>query len=389
MILSVTPTPTEFDFDNYSENVVQSATLPWVQLITPKDKKLPFGLFLKKDCAEAVNFCPSQEWQPFTATFEAGDSEIEEEGYLTQNLHLCVIRQTALEAYGKNQWGKFEWLGQMYDRGQLTEIGMQVKASGQDYYQATRYLLFFLGGQNQLLQDAPLQLKAKGAFGASYGVELREFQSELSKAFLNAAKAAGKRFTGELDEQARSLGILRAKIGLRRSEQGAYVCYLSDRAVPVFNPESVGKSKIVSRRGGADITLHALNWLDLFIPKDSANGQVLIQAHNDHAAFGQRMQPDPFVGVGEIANPDEAIQSLRYGVDGSAFIGFKFNCVVGNQIVQYYCEAFGDLALWLADVVQTLPQIEVTGTRTHGTVRVEHIQIMTQTQPTLDPADGF
>jgi hypothetical protein len=98
----------DFDFDRYSDNVVQSAALPWVQLITPKDKKLPFGLFLKRDCAEAVNFQPSEDWQPFTATFESGETEVEDEGYLTQILRLCVIRQTALEGYGRNQWGKFE-----------------------------------------------------------------------------------------------------------------------------------------------------------------------------------------------------------------------------------------------------------------------------------------
>jgi hypothetical protein len=384
------PVTNEFDFDRYAENMVQSAALPWVQLITPKDKKLPFGLFLKKDCAETVNFRPTQEWSPFTATFEAGDSEIEEEGYLTQTLHLCVIRQTVLEGYGRNQWGKYEWLGPMYAQGQLTEIGLQVKNGGQDYYQATRYLLFFLNAQNQLLQDAPLQLKAKGAFGASFGVELREFQNELSKAFLKAAKAAGKRFTGELNEEALSLGVMRAKIGLRRSEQGAYVCYLSDRAVPVFNAENFGKSKIVSRRGGADITLHAVNWLDLFIPKHAETGQVLIQAHHDHTEFGQRVKPEAFFGVGEIANPDTALQSLRYGADGSAFLGFKLNCLVGNQVVQYYCEAFGDLASWLADSLQTLQKIEVTGIRTNGTVRVEHIQVITQAQATPDAAlDDF
>jgi Family of unknown function (DUF5895) len=371
----------DFDFDRYSDNVVQSAALPWVQLITPKDKKLPFGLFLKKDCAEAVNFQLSEDWQPFTATFESGEAEVEDEGYLTQILRLCVIRQTTLEGYGKNQWGKFEWLGAMYDQGQLTDIGLRVRNGGQDFYQATRYLVFCLNRQYQLLQDAPLQLKAKGAFGASLGVELREFQSELSKAFFQAAKAAGKRFTGELNQEALSLGIFQAKMGLRRSEHGAYVCYLSDLIVPVFSSENFGKSKTVGRRGGADITLHGVNWRDLFIPKDSDMGQILIQAHADHVSFGQRVQPEPFVGVGMIPNPEQALNSLRFGNNGSVFISFPFNCWVGDRVIQYHCEAFGDAANWLADNLQSLQKVEITGTRIHGTVRVEHIEAVTEAEP--------
>jgi hypothetical protein len=358
-----------------------------VQLITPKDKKLPFGLFLKKGCAEAVNFQLSEDWQPFTARFESGDAEVEDEGYLTQTLRLCVIRQTSLEGYGRNQWGKFEWLGPMYDQGQLTEIGLRVKNGGQDFYQATRYLVLFQDKQNQLLQDAPLQLKAKGAFGASFGVELREFQSELSKAFFKAAKAAGKRFTGELNQEALSLGIFQAKMGLRRSEQGAYVCYLSDRIVPVFNSENVGKSKLVSRRGGADITLYGVNWGDLFIAKDSEIGQILIQAHADHSNFGQRVQPEPFVGVGTIPNSEQVLNSLRFGNNGSVFISFLFNCWVGDRVIQYHCEAFGNAASWLADNLQSLQKVEITGTRIHGTVRVEHIEAVTEAE--LAPLSEF
>lgn len=377
----------DFDFDRYSDNVVQSATHPWVQLMTPKEKKLPFGLFLKNDCAEVVNFQPSEDWQPFTATFESGDAEVEDQGYLTQILRLCVVRQTTLEGYGKNQWGKFEWLGPIYDQGQLTEIGWRVRNGGQDFYQATRYLVFFLDKQNRLLQDSPLQLKAKGAFGASFGVELREFQSELSKAFFQAAKQAGKRFTGELNPEALSLGSFQAKLGLRRSEQGAYVCYLSDRMSPVFNPENFGKSKTVSRRGGADITLHGVNWRDLFIPKDAETGQILIQAHHDHATFGQRNQPEPFVGVGTISNPEAAVNSLRLGGNGFAFIGFQFNCLLGERVVPYSCEAFGDLAHWLADSLLSLDQVEITGTRTQSTIRVEHVVVVTEAEAAL-PAEG-
>jgi hypothetical protein len=370
----------EFDFDRYSDNVVQSAALPWVQLITPKDKKLPFGLFLKRDCAEAVNFQSTEDWQPFTATFESGETEVEDEGYLTQILRLCVIRQTVLEGYGKNQWGKFEWLGPMYDQGQLTDIGLRVRNGGQDFYQATRYLVFCLNRQYQLLQDAPLQLKAKGAFGASFGVELREFQSELSKAFFKAAKQAGKRFTGELNQEALSLGIFQAKLGLRRSEQGAYVCYLSDRIVPVFNTENFGKSKPVSRRGGAEIILHGVNWRDLFIPKNSETGQILIRAHHDHVAFGQRVKSEPFSGVGTIPNPEEALNSLRFGHDGSVFVSFSFNCWVGDRVMQYYCEAFDETANWLTDNLLSLQTVEITGTRTNGMVRVERIEVVTPTE---------
>jgi hypothetical protein len=376
----------DFDFDRYSDNVIQSAALPWVQLITPKDKKLPFGLFLKRDCAEAVNFQPSEDWQPFTATFESGETEVEDEGYLTQILRLCVIRQTALEGYGRNQWGKFEWLGSMYEQGKLTDIGLRVRNGGQDFYQETRYLVFFLDRQHQLLQDAPLQLKAKGAFGASFGVELREFQRELSKAFFKAAKAAGKRFTGELNQEALSLGIVQAKMSLRRSEQGAYVCYLSDRIVPVFNAENFGKSKPVSRRGGAEIILHGVNWRDLFIPKNFETGQLLIRAHHDHVAFGQRVKPEPFFGVGTIPNPEEALNGLQYGSDGSLFISFPFNCWAEDRVIQYYCEAFGDTANQLADCLPSLQKVEITGTCTNGTVRVERIEAVTPTEFTT-PAE--
>jgi hypothetical protein len=204
----------EFDFDRYSDNVVQSAALPWVQLITPKDKKLPFGLFLKRDCAEAVNFQSTEDWQPFTATFESGETEVEDEGYLTQILRLCVIRQTVLEGYGKNQWGKFEWLGPMYD----------------------------------------------------------------------------------------------------------------------------------------------------------------------HVAFGQRVKSEPFSGVGTIPNPEEALNSLRFGHDGSVFVSFSFNCWVGDRVMQYYCEAFDETANWLTDNLLSLQTVEITGTRTNGMVRVERIEVVTPTE---------
>lgn len=363
-----------FDFDNYSDNLVRSAAIPWVQLITPKDRQRPFGLFLKKECAEGANFRPSPDWKPHTATFESGNTDFEEDGFLTQSLRLCVVQQSPLDGYGKNQWGKYEWLGPMYENGQLTSIGQRVREGGPDFYQATRYLLFFLDSQNQRLHDFPLQLKAKGAFGASFGVELREFQKALSKAFILAARLDGKNnFNGELNREALTLGIFQASLNLRRSDQGAVVCYLSERHHPVARPENFGRTKVEPRRAGADITLRATSWQDLFIPKDSDLGQHLLQAHRDHAGFGQRTQPEPFFGVGNIPNPEAVVQQLRFGEDGSVSISFPFNTVVGDQVLQYHCETYGETALWLADHIHRLAKAEVTGTRINGTVRVERI----------------
>ena len=287
------------DINDYRENIQRSTIIPHCQIISPKDKTLPFGFFIPMDKASACEFTlDDATWELHEQTF--GESEVqgcitkrsqENKTFLSSWIRLVIVRSTPMLAFQPNEMGRAIAVGEYYARdGGLTAAGRDVESNkGQPgYFRASKYLLYFLDGGNRPLHSSPLQFKARGGVGGSFGSELRMFYQEFDRAFMDGALGQNNR----LDAQTHALSIFAFRLGVRQGtlttgSKGAWYCHVAERLTPTCNPEVIGQSTVVSRKGGGEIKLVGVDWKDLFVSKKSEVGVNIQSDFIEYESFGK------------------------------------------------------------------------------------------------------
>lgn len=305
-----------YSFDDYRDNIQRSTTIPHTQIISPKDKTLPFGFFIPTEKAADVEFSfNAPGWTQHVQDF--GDTESEgfitttrttgNKIFLTDWIRLALVRNTTILAFAPNETGRIVSLGDYYSKtGGLTKWGQLVEDNRGEtgYFRATRHLLYFLDESNQPLHTSPLQFKSKGGFGGSFGSELRFFQQEFDRSSFDGALGQNSRW----DDETRALGVFAFRLGVRQGtlgngSKGAWYCHIVERLVPTCKPEAIGKEIVASRKSGGEVKLIGCEWRSLFIPKKSEFG---LQIRSDFASYED---------FGLVASPKREAQVEVAGAD--------------------------------------------------------------------------
>jgi hypothetical protein len=93
----------------------------------------------------------------------------------------------------------------------------------------TRYLVFVVGKNKQLLHESPLLLTTKGSFCGSFGAVVRAFHSAMSQAYgvaTGVKKPRGDRFL------ALSILAVRVQPELKGTMKKSWVCSVSSYGIP-------------------------------------------------------------------------------------------------------------------------------------------------------------
>ncbi|MGB3491477.1 MAG: DUF5895 domain-containing protein [Elainellaceae cyanobacterium] len=167
----------EFDTAEYEEG---RESLPYLQLLNHQDPNQS-GFFITVENMEASFFVPNEDWTRHTATFQRGETA---EGYRSLLVRLLILGKSKLLMYHRDS-GKFigDYQKSTYDRA--IHILKQ------------RYLVYLITKSKQLMHESPLMLTTKGSFCGSFGDTVRNFHSEMSKAYgaaTGAKKLRGDRF---------------------------------------------------------------------------------------------------------------------------------------------------------------------------------------------------
>lgn len=205
-----------------------------------------------------------------------------------------------MQAFHPNTSGRSFAVADYYERdGSLTTEAKKVEQHGSDpgFFRASRYLMYFLDPDHQPLHSSPLQFKARGGFGGSFGAELRLFYQEFDKSAFDGALGQA----GRLNDQARALEVFTFRLGVRQGKlasggKGAWYCNIVERLVPTCKPEMVDQQKIVNRKSGGEIKLIGTDWRNVCINKKSELGQKIFSEYTEYADFGKispREVPSP------------------------------------------------------------------------------------------------
>ncbi len=166
MVSPTTNVPTdEFASDEYGP---EYKFRPFVQLIHDEDINRA-GFFISAENANKVNFQATEEWVPFEKRFKSNNGETTP-GFRSATARFAVLRRSPLFMIDRS---KKKFLG-VYD---------EEKYNRKIHILKTKYLVYLVGKQKQLLHDQPLQLTGKGSFGSSFGEEYEQFLREMVNAY--------------------------------------------------------------------------------------------------------------------------------------------------------------------------------------------------------------
>ncbi len=205
-------TPVERDEFDSREFEDGRESLPYLQMLNHQQPDQA-GFFITAENASTVNFMPNDEWSLHTTTFQSGETV---EGYRALLARLLILRKSRLMMFDRESG---DFIG-LYQKSRYDRNTMVLK---------TRYLVFLVGKNKQLLHDAPLLLTAKGSFNGSFGEVVRKFQADLSKAYgaaTGARKPRGDRF------MALSVLAVRVQPELKGKERKSWACSVVDYGVP-------------------------------------------------------------------------------------------------------------------------------------------------------------
>lgn len=187
--MTTTTTLTDpFDTPDFAPERV---SLPWLQVLHNEDPEKA-GLFITLDNAETADIQVPFSWRKFKARFKSGEADratgkfipATAEGYLFDEARMIVLRSGALSMFTKRSAnGTESYLGR-YDYQVYQE-------QRSDLVLKTKHLIYLLSDNNQLLHESPMQFTTRGVFGATFAEHLKEFQSELQKAY---GKKRGQKF---------------------------------------------------------------------------------------------------------------------------------------------------------------------------------------------------
>lgn len=124
----------------------------------------------------------------------------------------------------------------------------------------TRYLVFLVDGQNQLLHDIPLQFTAKGSVCGSFGEHYKLFRREMNQAF---GQQRGDRFF------ALAVFAVNLQPELKGSDKKSWVCSVIEHGVPT-----------------------AANWRSYFVGYDAVTKEKVLADFDAYADFGKLAQEE-------------------------------------------------------------------------------------------------
>lgn len=294
----------DLNLDDYRENIQVNLTLPHVQIISPRDKSLPFGFFIPLAKAAEVEFSvDAPGWKFYDHSF-GGDEDVtgvinktgtQNKTVITDWLRIILVKNTSLLAFHPNNQGRSMAVGSYYANGALTEFGEEVEKNRgvAGYFKATRHLLYFLDSENKPLHTRPLQFKAKGGFGGNFGSELRLFHQEFDRSSFDGALGT----SGKWNEEMQALIVFPIRLSIRQNilptgGKGAWYCCIAERMIPTHKPEMFGVEHAASRKDGAEIKLVGCDWRSLLIPKKSEFGLVIRSDFQEHREFGKIIKPE-------------------------------------------------------------------------------------------------
>jgi len=199
----------EFDSAAFEE---QRESLPYLQMLNHQDPTQS-GFFITLENAEAAHFIPTAEWIEHLAVFKNGQTV---EGYRSLTGRLLILRKSKLLMFDRENG---EFIGD-YQKSRYDRATMLLK---------TRYLTFLVDKDKRLLHQSPLLFTTKGSFCGSFGETLKQFHSEMSKAYgaaTHAKKARGERF------MALSVLAVRVTPVLKGDRKKSWACSVESHGIP-------------------------------------------------------------------------------------------------------------------------------------------------------------
>jgi hypothetical protein len=172
----------KFDFEDEKFNAPPSQVIPWCQMINPRygtDGMQSHGLAIKLDNAHAVGFQADENWQQVEHEFTSGVESV----FISTTPHVVIVRRGPLSVKDRESGLKLGTLKENYDAFLADKLKFKT---------FTRYLIFLVGENKNLLHESPLQLTLNGAAGASFSKSYCEYQqgkivggfaAELEKAY--------------------------------------------------------------------------------------------------------------------------------------------------------------------------------------------------------------
>lgn len=265
----------EFDSAAYES---QRQSLPYLQMLNAQDPNQS-GFFITVPNAEAVNFTPTPDWLPHTATFQNGSSA---EGYRSLVARFLILHRSPLLMFERESG---EFLGP-YRKALYERSSMMLK---------TRYLVFLVSQDKRLLHTSPLLLTAKGAFCGSFGEAVEQFRQAMSKAYSAATEAKqprGERF------MALSILVVRVQPELKGQAKKSWVCSVADCGV-----------------------LTVENWKSFFIGYRAQLKEQILTQFDEWAGFGsterefavQRQWSSHSAQVAVAQGQQENLEAFDYG----------------------------------------------------------------------------
>lgn len=218
---------------------------------------------------EAVNFNPTEEWTPHTATFQNGATV---EGYRSLVARFLILHKSKLMMFDRDSG---EFIG-VYRKSHYDRSTTILK---------TRYLVYVISKDKRLLHETPLLLTAKGSFCGSFGETVEQFRSDMSKAYgaaTGAKKLRGDRF------MALSILAVRVQPELKGQTKKSWVCSVADYGIPTVEN---WKSFFIGYR--PELKEHILTqfdeWTDFGNPERELEAQVQRQ-RSPHSAQAETSQ---------------------------------------------------------------------------------------------------
>lgn len=369
-------------FDDFEDNVQQSSSIPYCQIVNPPNLQLsqlqklnpPYGIFVPLEQAELVEFKPDETWRKEDVTFGDGDNETTITGYLATSIRVAFIHRSQIEIQEKrvDNGNRTSWrfAGLAYEKGKETQLKKDAEEDRDNYRRVNRLLILFLDKNNQPLHSSPLQLTARGGFAGALGVELKEFYKQIDGVYFKAARLAGKNPKGgSLDDQAHALAVLACELGYHKPEGKApYVC-INKRLTPAI--EGIGQSKLVDR-GDRKIELIGVDLWALLQRKNSELGKTILENFDSFSDFakpnaGRSAEEEATVATPGLNAPyfgSGAASDIRYHENGD--ISFTLNeqkCLVKD----------GTEAATSIETVDMELEITVVGVHQGGSVVVASI----------------
>ncbi|NJR71456.1 MAG: hypothetical protein HC771_24705 [Synechococcales cyanobacterium CRU_2_2] len=238
----------------------QRESLPYLQMLNHPDPTQS-GFFITLENAKAAHFTPTEEWVEHLAVFQNRQAA---EGYRSLTARFLILRKSKLLMCDRESG---EFIGD-YQKSRYDRATMVLK---------TRYLIFLVDKDKRLLHESPLLFTTKGSFCGSFGEALKQFHSEMSKAYgavTNAKKPRGDRFM--------ALSVLAVRVTpiLKGEKKKSWVCSVESHGVPTIE-----------------------NWRQFFVGYQPELKEHILAEFEDWAGFGN---PDRQVSMSSRRSPQPA-----------------------------------------------------------------------------------